>query len=73
MINNQAMNKPLDLIDRLPPLDPLGTNVMADHVVPILFLHADSFERWVLQRNYELKRPPLSSDELQELRKAWGK
>jgi hypothetical protein len=46
---------------------------MADHVVPILFLHADSFERWVLQRNYELKRPPLSSDELQELRKAWGK
>ncbi|WP_374543552.1 hypothetical protein [Sphingorhabdus sp.] len=67
------MSKVFDLTDKLPPLDPLASNVMADHLQPFLNSDADSFERWVLQRNYELGRPPLSQGELHALRKAWGR
>lgn len=66
------MSKVLDLIDKLAPLpSPLELNRMQDHVAPFLHSHADSFERWVLLRNYELQRPPLSQHELNKLRKAW--
>jgi hypothetical protein len=67
------MSKVIDLADKLPPLDPFGENRMADHVAPFLHSHADSFERWILLRNYELKRPPLSPEDLRELRREWAK
>lgn len=67
------MSKVIDLADKFPPLDPLGENRMADPLVPFLHSYTDSFERWVLLRSYELGRPPLSPDELRELRREWGK
>lgn len=68
------MSKIIDLIDKLPPFDALELNI-ATYDPPVPFLHsdADSFERWVSLRNYELGRPPLSSDELQALRENWQK
>ncbi len=65
------MNKLIDLLDSLPPFDPIAENRMVDPVVPFLHSQADSFERWALLRNYELGRPPLSSDELHQLRAMW--
>lgn len=68
------MSKPIDLADKLPPLpNPLEINRLIEPVAPFLHSHADSFERWVLKRNYELGRPPLSSEELEAMRRAWGK
>ena len=38
---------------------------------PVFLRGEDSFERWVSRRNYELGRPPLSSDEIAILRRRW--
>jgi len=65
------MGKVIDLADLFPPMaNPMVTNNMAEPIAP--FLQGDSFERWVLQRNYELLRQPLTQEEMQALREAWG-
>jgi hypothetical protein len=42
-------------------------------IAPFLRSDVDSFEAWALRANYEAGNPPLSSDELSILRRAWQK
>lgn len=65
-------DKVIDLLDVLPSRpNPMELGKIVEPVAP--FLRGDSFEDWVSLRNYELGRPPLSSDEMQALRTSWRK
>jgi hypothetical protein len=69
-----AMPEPIDLLDRLPPRpSPLEKGRIDEPIAPFLSSDVDSFEAWALRANYEAGNPPLSSDDLSVLRRAWQK
>ena len=62
----------IDLLDRLPPIpSPLERGAIVEPVAPFLHQGMDSFEAWVMQRNYELGNPPMSLEDYMTLRRRW--
>jgi hypothetical protein len=68
----KPMGKTINILDRLPPRPtPLEAGRIVEPVAPFLHSHVDSFEAWASRQIYEEGKPPLSPDELRQLRKNW--
>ena len=68
------MPEPISLLDRLPPRPcPMELGKIVEPVAPFLTEEMDSFEAWALQANYEVGNPPLTGEEIDALRRSWGK
>lgn len=61
-------------LDRLPSrASPFELGKIVEPVAPFRAGDTDSFQSWVEQANYETGNAPLTQEEIDRLRKAWGK